>query len=104
MYSSIADCSKLLITSSYSVLFALNKSTDRAQSLLPYLIATVSSESDSETLFRAMVATGTLIHMGGDVKTTAVRTHLVRRAVDLAVGRVREPRIEQIGAEIAALL
>lgn len=77
---------------------------DQAKSLLPYLITILTSESDSETLFRAMVAVGTLLPMGGEVKTAAVRTHLVRRAVDNAVGRVREPRIEQIGAEIAALI
>lgn len=77
---------------------------DQAKSLLPYLTSTLASEGDSESLFRAMVAVGTLLSMGGEVKATAVRTHLVRRAVDNAVGRVREPRIEQIGAEIAALI
>lgn len=77
---------------------------ERGKSLLPYLVSTLSSETDSETLFRAMVAVGTLLSMGGEVKMTAVRTHLIRRAVDSAVGRVREPRIEQIAAEIADLI
>jgi len=96
--------SKLLTCSSYAVLFNSKQSVDQAKSLLPYLINTLATESDSETLFRAMVAVGTLLSMEGEVKTVAVRTHLVRRAVDNAVGRVREPRIEQIGAEIAALI
>ena len=77
---------------------------ERAKSLLPYLINAVANENDSETLFRAMVAVGTLLYMGSDVKTAAVRTHLVRKAVDSAVGRIREPRIEQVGAEITALI
>ncbi|KAF8429152.1 WD40-repeat-containing domain protein [Tirmania nivea] len=87
----------------YAVLFASKQSVDQAKSLLPYLTTTLAGEGDSEALFRAMVAVGTLLSMGGEVKTTAVKTHLVRRAVDKAVGRVKEPRIEQIGAEIAAL-
>lgn len=88
----------------YAVLFASKQSVDQAKSLLPYLTGTLASESDSETLFRAMVAVGTLLSMGGEVKAAAVRIHLVRRAVDNAVGRVSEPRIEQIGAEIALLI
>ncbi|KAF8475738.1 WD40-repeat-containing domain protein [Kalaharituber pfeilii] len=88
----------------YAVLFTSKNDVELARSLFPYLINTLKSENDSETLFRAMVAAGTLVYMGGDVKTTAVRTHLIRRAIDLAVGRVKEARIADIGAEISALL
>lgn len=72
--------------------------------MLPYLTSAIANENDPETLFRSMVAVGTLISMGGDVKKTAVKIYLVRKAVDIAVNKVRESRIQQIGREITALL
>lgn len=89
---------------SYAVLFATKQSIDRAKSLLPYLTSAIANENDPETLFRSMVAVGTLISMGGDVKKTAVKIYLVRKAVDIAINKVRESRIQQIGREITALL
>lgn len=89
---------------SYAVLFATKQSIDRAKTLLQYLISAVANENDPETLFRSMVAVGTLISMGGDVKKNAVKIYLVRKAVDIAVSKVKEPRIQQIGREITALL
>ena len=61
-------------------------------------------ENDSETLFRAMVAVGTLLHMGGEVKAVAVKEYLIRRAVDSAIQRVKETRIGDVGREIRELL
>lgn len=72
--------------------------------MLPYLTSAIANENDPETLFRSMVAVGTLISMGGDVKKTAVKIYLVRKAVDIAINKVRESRIQQIGREITALL
>ncbi|KAH0537464.1 hypothetical protein FGG08_005727 [Glutinoglossum americanum] len=77
-----------------------NNSEDRAIELLDTLTATVGTASDSEAIFRALVAAGTLLSLGEDVRLAAREVYGLAAAVTRAEGKLNEPRIKSVGAEI----
>ena len=90
---------------SYAVLFASKKNASGAQQLLPYLCSIIGNDSDGETVYRAIVAAGTLLHMGGEVKTTAAGgSYKIGQTVEKAIGRINEARIKDVGRELKAVL
>lgn len=88
----------------YAVLFSTKKNASAAQKLLPYLSSTITNDSDGETVYRAIVAAGTLLHMGGEVRSAAIGSLKIGQAVEKAMGRLNEARIKEVGREVKATL
>ena len=72
--------------------------------LLENVLKVIGSEVDSETVFRSMVALGTSLSMGSEVKEAANTVFGVKAAISHAVRKVKEPRIQRLAAEIEKLL
>jgi phospholipase A-2-activating protein len=68
------------------------------------VIKGISSEIDSETVFRYLAALGTILTLGAEVKEAANGIFDVRGVLKHAVGKVKEPRIQRLAAEIEKLL
>lgn len=79
-------------------------SIDRAIELLRPLVDIIRTETDPETVFRALAALGTLLSLKGEVKEAAVGIYETRQLVIKAENRLTEPRVKDIVAEIKALL
>ncbi|KAL7268112.1 WD repeat protein Lub1 [Rhizina undulata] len=88
----------------YATLFASRNLLEQALVLFGYLVSIIRTEIDSETVFRALVALGTILNLGGEIKEAAVGVYQLKQVVEATVGRVKEPRIRDIGGEISALL
>lgn len=79
-------------------------SMDRAIELLRPLVDIIRTETDPETVFRALAALGTLLSLKSEVKEAAVGIYETRQLVIKAENRLTEPRVKDIVAEIKALL
>jgi phospholipase A-2-activating protein len=77
---------------------------DSAVSLMDAVVKGAGSEVDSETVFRYLVALGTILTLGAEVKEAANGIFDVRGALKHAVGKVKEPKIQRLVAEIEKLL
>lgn len=77
---------------------------DRAIELLRPLTDIIRTEMDSETVFRALAALGTLLSLKSEVKEAAVGVYGMRQLVIKAESRLVEPRVKDIVAEIKTLL
>ena len=64
----------------------------------------LATESDAEVAYRNMVALGTLLTMGGEVKDAGLNIYGGKKVVASAVSRINDPRLTAIGAEMAALI
>ncbi|KZM19032.1 WD repeat protein Lub1 [Ascochyta rabiei] len=84
----------------YSVLLTSENNADRALSLLDDLAKILNSASDSEAVYRALVATGTLLCLGPDFCEAGRDILQIGDAVTRAEGKVKEPRIKNVVAEI----
>ncbi len=91
----------------YSVLFTTpdHTSAGRALELLEPLSAILEAATDSEVIYRALVAAGTLVSMGVDeVKTAATDVFGLVDKARAAKAKVAEPRIKEAVAEIEDIL
>lgn len=79
-------------------------SMDRAIELLKPLTDIIRTETDSETVFRALAALGTLLSLESEVKEAAVGVYETRQLVIKTESRLAEPRVKDIVVEIKALL
>ena len=84
----------------YSVLLTSENNADRALSLLDDLGKILNSATDSEAVYRALVATGTLLSLGPDFCEAGRDILQIGDAVTHAEGKVKEPRIKNVVAEI----
>lgn len=84
----------------YSVLLTSENNADRALSLLDDLGKILNSASDSEAVYRALVATGTLLSLGPDFCEAGRDILQIGDAVNRAESKVKEPRIKNVVAEI----
>ncbi|KAF3011102.1 hypothetical protein E8E13_011332 [Curvularia kusanoi] len=84
----------------YSVLLTSENNADRALSLLDDLAKILNSASDSEAVYRALVATGTLLSLGDDFCEAGRDILQIGDAVNRAESKVKEPRIKNVVAEI----
>lgn len=84
----------------YSVLLTSENNADRALSLLDDLAKILNSATDSEAVYRALVATGTLLCLGPDFCEAGRDILQIGDAVTRAEGKVKEPRIKNVVAEI----
>jgi phospholipase A-2-activating protein len=88
----------------YSVLLTSENNADRALSLLDDLSKILTSATDSEAVYRALVATGTLLCLGPDFCEAGRDILQIGDAVTHAEQKVKEPRIKNVIAEIRAKL
>ncbi|KAJ8112182.1 hypothetical protein OPT61_g5388 [Boeremia exigua] len=84
----------------YSVLLTSENNADRALSLLDDLAKILNSATDSEAVYRALVATGTLLSLGPDFCEAGRDILQIGDAVTRAESKVKEPRIKNVIAEI----
>ncbi|KAJ4367856.1 WD repeat protein Lub1 [Didymella sp. IMI 355093] len=84
----------------YSVLLTSENNADRALSLLDDLSKILNSATDSEAVYRALVATGTLLSLGPDFCEAGRDILQIGDAVSSAEGKVKEPRVKSVVAEI----
>ena len=82
----------------------LPSSTDRAFALLDDLTRLLNSEKDSEAVYRSLVAVGTFLGLGDEVKTAAKEVYAVQKAMDKVSATNKEPRIKGVIKEIEGLL
>lgn len=77
---------------------------EHALAILEILSSILVKESDSEVVYRAMVATGTLLSMDEEVRTAAKEIYGIEKAVSDAVNKAKDPRIKNIAVEIRSIL
>lgn len=91
----------LLTSGSHS---ELPSSLDRAITLLDDLSTLLITATDSEAVYRALVAAGTLLGLGEDVTMAAKEVYDYAGTLKKAESTVREPRVKGVVAEIRELL
>jgi len=91
----------LLTSSSHS---SLPSSIDRGLLLLDDLSSLISTATDSEAVYRALVAAGTLLSLGEELHEAARDIYDLSTALAKAEKAVKEPRVKGVVAEIRALL
>jgi phospholipase A-2-activating protein len=84
----------------YAVLLTSENNADRALSLLDDLSRILTSATDSEAVYRALVATGTLLCLGPDFCEAGRDILQLGDAINHAEGTVKEPRVKNVIAEI----
>jgi len=84
----------------YSVLLTGENNADRVLSLLDSLCKVLTSVTDSEAVYRALVAAGTLLCLGSDFCEAGRDILNLGAAVSSAENRVKEPRVRNVAAEI----
>jgi phospholipase A-2-activating protein len=84
----------------YAVLLTSENNADRALSLLDDLSRILTSATDSEAVYRALVATGTLLCLGPDFCEAGRDILQLGDAINHAEGTVKEPRVKNVIVEI----
>ena len=90
----------------YAVLFTaashkhLPSSIDRALLLVDDLTSLVASAVDSEAVYRALVAVGTVLGVGEEIQMAAREVYGLESALGKAEKKVKEPRIKAVVGEI----
>ena len=94
----------------YAVLFTsasyaeLPSSIDRGLALMEDLSGIISSATDSEAIYRCLVAAGTLFMLGEEVHMAAKEVYNIESALQQVKQSSQEPRISGVLAEINVLL
>ena len=83
---------------------SMPSSVDRAHVLADALTALLRTWTDSEAVYRALVALGTLLSLGEEVKMAGNEVYDVEGASKKAEQAVKEPRIKSVVGEIRELL
>jgi phospholipase A-2-activating protein len=64
----------------------------------------LEAQGDSEVVYRALVAVGTLITVDEEAKNAAKDIYGIEKSISTALGKASDPRIRNVAAEIRALL
>lgn len=73
--------------------------------VLDTLSKILSTQNDSEAVYRALVATGTLLTIDDEqLQSAAKDVYSIEKAINTAVSKASDPRIRNVAAEIRALL
>ncbi|MCJ1290384.1 hypothetical protein MMC34_001920 [Xylographa carneopallida] len=83
---------------------ALPSSIDRGLALMENLTSIISTATDSEAIYRGLVAAGTLLTLREEVQMAAKEVYDIEVALQKAKQRSQEPRISGVVAEIKDLL
>ena len=92
----------ILLTSSINA--SLPSSIDRAFLLMDDLTKIIGGASDSEAIYRALVAAGTLLILGEEIQDAARDVYQLGAAMKKAETKVKEPRIKGVVGEIREIL
>lgn len=84
----------------YSILLSANNNADRALTLLDDLSKILNTATDSEAVYRALVATGTLLSLGEEYCEAGKDVFQLGSAISRAADKVKEPRVKSVVAEI----
>lgn len=84
----------------YSVLLTGENNADRVLSLLDDLNKILNSAKDSEAIYRALVATGTLLSLGSDFCEAGRDILQLGTAISAAENKAKEPRVRGVVKEI----
>jgi phospholipase A-2-activating protein len=79
-------------------------SFEHVLAVLDTLSKVLSTQNDSEAVYRALVATGTLLTLDDEIKSAAKDVYGIEKAVSTAVGKASDPRIRNVAGEIRTLL
>jgi phospholipase A-2-activating protein len=79
-------------------------SFEHVLAVLDTLSKILSTQNDSEAVYRALVATGTLLTLDDEIKSAAKDVYSIEKAVNTAVAKASDPRIRNVVGEIRALL
>ncbi|KAL3422680.1 polyubiquitin binding protein (doa1 ufd3) [Phlyctema vagabunda] len=91
----------------YAVLLNSNResaSFEHVLALLDTLSKILATQKDSEVIYRALVATGTLLSIGDEARGAAKDIYNIPATVAAAVAKASDPRIRNVVAEIKTLL
>ena len=91
----------LLTSSTHS---SLPSSIDRGLLLLDDLTSLLNTAADSEAVYRAFVAVGTLLSLGEELQEAAKEVYDLSAALGKAEKAVKEPRVKGVVAEIKELM
>ena len=83
---------------------ALPSSIDRGLLLLEDLTGIIATTTDSEALYRSLVAVGTLLTLGEELQMAGKEVYGLGAALQKAENGTKEPRIQGVIAEIRSLL
>lgn len=83
---------------------SLPSSIDRSLALIDDLAQISAAWPDSEAVYRALVAAGTLLGLGEEIRTAAREIYDLEMAMSKAEARLKEPRVKGVVAEIKTLL
>ena len=84
--------------------FSMPSSMDRGLGLGDELTKLIRASADSEAVYRALVALGTLLGLGEEIKMAANEIYDAEGALKKAEQAVKEPRVKSVIGEIRALL
>ena len=85
-------------------LCSMPSSIDRGLALVDDLTKLVRASADSEAVYRALVALGTLLSLGEEITMAANEIYDAEGALRKAEQAVKEPRVKSVIGEIRALL
>lgn len=91
----------------YAVFFVAetdSTSFEHVIALIDTLGKILDTQADSEVVYRALVAVGTLITVDEEAKGAARDVYGIEKSVSTAVGKASDPRIRNVAAEIRGLL
>jgi phospholipase A-2-activating protein len=89
----------------YAVMLQSSPETfEQGLALLEVLSKILSSQTDSEVVYRALIATGTLLGLNEELKTAAKEVYGIEGAISTAVSKAADPRVKNVAAEVRALL
>ncbi|KAF1994642.1 polyubiquitin binding protein-like protein [Amniculicola lignicola CBS 123094] len=88
----------------YSVLLSSDNNADRALTVLDSLSKILSTAVDSEAVYRALVAMGTILCLGSEYCEAGKDVFQIGTSIARASDKVKEPRISNVVAEIRAKL
>lgn len=96
----------IAITTLY-INYAVYFNTSATSASFEYVLAIIDSlgkilisQTDSEVVFRALVATGTLMFLGEEVRSAAKDVYGIEKSINKALGKAGEPRNKNVAAEI----
>ncbi|KAF7868743.1 uncharacterized protein EAF02_009479 [Botrytis sinoallii] len=89
----------------YAVLFAeTDPDFEQVLAVLDTVTSILKTQVDSEVIYRGLVALGTLLTVGDEIREAGKDVYGVLTAVDGCVKKAADPRVKNVGKEIRELL
>ncbi|CZT10438.1 related to phospholipase a-2-activating protein [Rhynchosporium graminicola] len=91
----------------YAVLFLEDKDAanfEHALGIVDMLAQILTSHNDAEIVFRSLVAVGTVICLGEEIKSAAKDVYGIEKCIATAVSKAIDPRIKTAAKEVEELL